>query len=174
MTGAPRIRTQCALRSLAVLPLLAATAPVAAADCESDLSGVVRATISGLRAPTGLLVVYLYSDDPADFLQHARAIERIELAVSSVAPVLVCLRAPHPGRYAVSVRHDVDGNRERFDLDDGGGFSRNPPLTLTRLRPRLDQVLIDVPIRGAATGIVLNYRFGLSVRPVRTAVTDPD
>lgn len=127
----------------------------------------MRATISGLRVASGLLVVYLYGDDEAAFLRHARSYQRIELAVTSRGPIPVCLRAPRPGRYAVSVRHDVDGNRSRFDMNDGGGFSRNPRLSLPRLRPALSEALIDVPPEGASTAIVLNYRFGLSVRPIR-------
>jgi uncharacterized protein (DUF2141 family) len=123
-------------------------------------------TIRGLRAPTGLLTVYLYGDRPADFLEHARSLQRIEIPVESADPVQICLPAPRPGRYAVSVRHDVDGNRRRHDMNDGGGFSRNPRLSLTRLRPPLNSVLIDIGEDAMPVDIVLNYRFGMSVRPV--------
>lgn len=163
------------MRRTSILLLLAAICPwpATASDANSPTScapgPAVLATISGLRAPTGLLVVYLYGDRPQDFLEHARSIQRIELPVRSQAPVRVCLRAPAAGRYAVSVRHDVDGNRRRFDMSDGGGFSRNPRLSLTNLRPALDEVLIDVGPGVESVEVVLNYRYGLSIRPVRRA-----
>ena len=123
-------------------------------------------TVSGLRAPTGFLTVYLWSDDPGAFLENGRALQRIELPAAS-GPVRLCLPAPRPGRYAVSVRHDVDGNRRRYDLDDGAGFSRNPLLSLTRTRPALSAVLLTIGAGATPVEIVMNYRFGLSVHPVR-------
>lgn len=134
-------------------------------DCTSGPAAAV--TIRGLRAPTGLLTVYLYGDRASDFLEHGRSLQRIEIPVESAGPMQVCLPAPQPGRYAVTVRHDVDGNGRRQDMDDGAGFSRNPRLSLTRLRPSLESVLIDIGAGVTPVDIVLNYRFGLSVRPVR-------
>jgi uncharacterized protein (DUF2141 family) len=127
----------------------------------------VLARISGFRAPTGHLVVYLYGDRREDFLEHGRSLQRNEVPLASLAPVAVCLRAPRAGRYAVSVRHDVDGNRSRFDMNDGAGFSRNPRLSLTALRPALDAVLIDVGPSVRQVEVIINYRYGLSIRPVR-------
>lgn len=152
---------------LAVICAWRATAQTANAPISCAPAPAVLATISGLRAPTGHVVVYLYGDRPGDFLEHARSIQRIELPVRSLAPILACLRAPGAGRYAVSVRHDVDGNRRRFDMNDGGGFSRNPRLSLTNPRPALDEVLIDLGPEVERIEVVLNYRYGLSVRPVR-------
>lgn len=124
-------------------------------------------TVRGFRAPTGHIQVYLYGSDPAAFLQRGRWLHRIELPVTSTRPMRVCLPAPSPGSYAVSVRHDVDGNRERRDANDGGGFSRNPRLSLLRLEPRLRDVAVQVRPGVQPLDVVLNYRFGLTVRPVR-------
>ena len=155
------------LLPLAIIGAWPAIAGTADSPTSCAPGPAVLATISGLRAPTGLLVVYLYGDRPGDFLEHARSIQRVELPVHSLEPVFVCLRAPGAGRYAVSVRHDVDGNRRRFDMNDGGGFSRNPRLSLAAPRPRLDEVLIDVGPGVVSVEVVLNYRYGLSIRPVR-------
>ena len=55
------------------------------------------------------------------------------------------------------------------DWSDGGGFSRNPRMSLTNLRPRYDNVAINVGRGVTPVSVVLNYRFGLSIRPVRAA-----
>ena len=49
---------------------------------------------------------------------------------------------PRAGRYAVAVRHDVDGDGN--DWGDGGGFSRNPKLSLLNLKPKYQNVAIPV------------------------------
>ena len=153
------------LTMLAALALAAEQPSATACSAVGDQAAAL-VIIRGLRAPTGLLVLYLYGDDPNAFLQHARSLQRIELPVTSLAPGPVCLVAPRPGRYAVSVRHDVDGNRRRIDMSDGGGFSRNPRLSLLHLRPELGDVLIRLDRGVTPVEIVLNYRFGLTVRPV--------
>jgi uncharacterized protein (DUF2141 family) len=66
----------------------------------------------------------------------------------------------------VAVRHDVDGNGSN-GWNDGGGFSRNPRLSLTNLRPNYRNVAFDIGAGVQNVNVVLNYRFGLSVRPVR-------
>ena len=79
---------------------------------------------------------------------------------------MTCVNAPAPGRYAIAVRHDVDGNGSS-GWNDGAGFSRNPSLSLTRLRPNVNAVAIDVGRGVTPVNVVLNYRFGLSIHPVR-------
>lgn len=142
----------------------AAVAQPHVADCGP--APAVAVTITGLRAPSGLLTIYLWSDDAGAFLEHGRSVRRIERPVASAGPARVCLPAPRPGRYAVSVRHDVDGNRRRYDLNDGAGFSRNPPLSLTRPRPALQDILVSIGDGVVPVEVLLNYRFGLTVRPV--------
>lgn len=52
-------------------------------------------------------------------------------------------------------------------MNDGGGFSRNPRLHLADPRPALDEVLIPVGPGVETAEIILNYRYGLSIRPAR-------
>ena len=77
----------------------------------------------------------------------------------------ICVALPRAGSYAVAVRHDVDGNG-RSGWSDGGGFSRNPDISLTNLRPRYQNVAVNVGDGPLPVRVVLNYRFGLSIRPV--------
>ena len=46
----------------------------------------------------------------------------------------ICLPVPAPGRYAVAVHHDLNTNGER-DRQDGGGYSRNPKVSLFNPKP---------------------------------------
>lgn len=123
-------------------------------------------TVRGFRTPTGYIKVYLYGDDPDAFLQHARWLQRIEIPVRSMAPIRLCLPIADAGRYAISVRHDVNGDRRRIDSSDGGGFSNNPRLSLLNLQPALSRVLVPAGEEASSVDIVLNYRFGLQIRPV--------
>jgi uncharacterized protein (DUF2141 family) len=77
----------------------------------------------------------------------------------------VCIAVPHPGRYAVAVRHDVNGDNARGDWSDGGGFSRNPRLSLLHLRPSFDDVAVTVGQGVLGVNVTLFYRSGLSIRP---------
>jgi uncharacterized protein (DUF2141 family) len=69
------------------------------------------------------------------------------------------------GAYAVAVRHDADGNG-KSGWNDGGGFSNNPRLSLTNLKPSWRRVAIDVGNGVKPVNVVLNYRHGLAIRPV--------
>ena len=141
--------------------------PTAGPCTETSSGAVFEVTVHGFKAPTGYILVYLYAADQRRFMEHNQWIGRIELPVRSLAPVLLCVPAPGPGPYAISVRHDVDGNRQRTDMNDGGGFSRNPHLSLLHLRPRVDAVALTAAPGVQRVDIVLNYRQGLRVGPWR-------
>lgn len=146
-------------------PAAAALGPDASA-CDRDRGPALLVTVDGFKARTGNLRVNVYPDDPSRFLARGRYVRQINLRVTRDGAMPVCVALPRAGRYAVAVRHDVDGDGN--DWGDGGGYSRNPRLSLARLRPGLPSVALDVGSRVIGTRIVLNYRFGLSVRPVRS------
>jgi len=134
-----------------------------AAACRGGGTGIL-VTVDGFRTRTGNVRVALYGSNPRSFLARGQTLRKIDLPVSRSGPMQICVAVPNPGRYAVAVRHDVDGNG-RSGWSDGGGFSRNPDISLANLRPSYERVAINVrgvtPVR-----VVLNYRFGLSIRPV--------
>ena len=121
--------------------------------------------VSGFKQRSGNLRVNVYGSDPEAFLERGRYVRRIDLRVTGSGTMPVCVRLPRAGRYAVAVRHDVDGDGN--DWGDGGGFSRNPRLSLTSLRPRYQNVAVNVGQGVLGLNVTLNYRFGLTVRPVR-------
>lgn len=155
-----------AAAALAAWPGEAGTLGPDAAACSQPGQPAVLARVSGFRTGSGNLRVQAYPATRADFLEKGHWLRRIDLAVAGRDVMDVCLRLPAPGAYAIAVRHDVDGNG-RSGWNDGGGFSRNPRITLLRLRPRVEDVAIDVPEGLARTHVVLNYRRGLSIGPIR-------
>jgi uncharacterized protein (DUF2141 family) len=135
-----------------------------AAICRSGGQAVL-VTVDGFRARTGNIRVAIYGSDPALFLARGRTLRKINVPVTGAGPMRICVALPGPGRFAVAVRHDVNGNNHS-DWSDGGGFSRNPRVSLTNLRPRYENVAINVGRGVTPVNVVLNYRFGLSIRPV--------
>jgi uncharacterized protein (DUF2141 family) len=156
--------TLLALAFLAAPGAAHAMGPDAAA-CRAGGNGIL-VIVDGFRQRTGNVRVALYGGDPSRFLERGQTLRKIDLPVSGAGPMRICVAVPNPGRYAVAVRHDVDGNG-RSGWSDGGGFSRNPDLSLASLRPRYETVAISAGRGVTPVNVVLNYRFGLSIRPVR-------
>lgn len=113
------------------------TATVAAGDAVSDLCtdasrGRVEIILLDARSDQGLMTVELYDDNPEGFIKKLGRIKRVRVPAQA-SETRLCLDAPGPGRYAVTVYHDENGNR-KFDRnfvgipEEGFGFSRNPKL----------------------------------------------
>ena len=141
----------------------AALGPDAAA-CRSSNGPAILVNVNGFKARSGNIRVNVYGSDPAKFLARGQYVRQINLPVTRGGAMPICVSLPRAGRYAVAVRHDVTGNGK--DWGDGGGFSRNPRLSLTNLRPRYESVAISVGRGAVPVNVTLLYRFGLSVRPV--------
>jgi uncharacterized protein (DUF2141 family) len=139
--------------------------PDAAACAPAAAGPAVLARIDGFKVRTGNLRVQVYGGKAEDFLARGKYVKRVDLPVTRAGAMEVCVALPAPGNYAVAVRHDVDGSG-RSNWDDGGGFSRNPPLSLFKLKPRFEDVVIAVGERPKTVEVVLNYRRGLSIGPV--------
>ncbi len=137
-----------------------------AASCRSGSGGpAILVNVNGFKARTGNIRVNVYGSDPAKFLARGQYVRQVNVPVTRAGAMPICVAVPRTGSYAIAVRHDVDGDGN--DWSDGGGFSRNPRLSLTSLRPRFQNVAINVGRGVLGLNVVLNYRFGLSVRPVR-------
>lgn len=143
----------------------AAFGPEAPACRAGAGQSAILVNVTGLRRPTGFLRVQVHGDNAATWLGDKTHLKRIELPVTATN-MPVCVRVPGPGRYAVAVRHDEDGDR-KLTRRDGGGFSGNPRLSVVNLRPSYQQSAFIVPEAGVKqVNVVLNYLFGLSIRPV--------
>lgn len=137
-----------------------------AASCRGD-SGrpAILVNVYGFKNRAGTLRVQLYPAN-RDFLAKGKWLRRIDLPVTSAGTMRVCVAAPGPGSYAVAVRHDADANG-KSGWSDGGGFSRNPDISLLDLRPKYGEVAISVGHSVKPIDVVLNYRRGLVIEPIR-------
>ena len=61
----------------------------------------------------------------------------------------------------------MDGNG-KSGWSDGGGFSRNPGLSLMKLKPDYKDVVITVGQETRVVNVVLNYRQGLAIKPLKS------
>jgi uncharacterized protein (DUF2141 family) len=167
-----RFSVRAAVIGLA-FPLALAGAPAAAqlgqdaAACRNGggpTGSAILVNVQGLRSRAGNVRVNVYGDDPARFLGRGQYVRQINVPVTRAGAMPICVIVPRAGRYAVAVRHDEDGNG-RSGWSDGGGFSRNPRVSLTNLRPNFQNVAFNVGRGVAAVNITLLYRYGLSIRP---------
>ena len=143
----------------------AALGPDAASCRQGANEPAVLVNVTGFKTRAGRVRVQLYGSNPADFLEKGRKLRRIDLPVTGTGPMRVCVAVPKPGNYAIAVRHDTDGNG-KSGWNDGGGFSRNPRISLTNLKPKYEQVAIAVDNGVTPVDVVLNYRHGLSIKPI--------
>ncbi|CAH1747761.1 conserved exported protein of unknown function [Thauera humireducens] len=108
--------------------LLSATTATTVLAQESAL----EVSLAGIQHDRGSLRVGLYSD-PKTFRKEAQAVA-IQQVPASAGTVTVSFGALPPGRYAIMVYHDEDGNGElnrRFGMfpTEGYGLSNNPTVS---------------------------------------------
>lgn len=139
----------------------------AAGQCRPGEHGPsVLVQVAGLKDRRGRLKLELYPANDGDFLADdniliaaGKAFARVEEGVPPAGEVELCLRAPAPGTFALSLLHDRDADRKFALSSDGIGFAGNPRLGLSRPRAAAASVRIgDTPTR---IRIIMNYRRGL-------------
>jgi uncharacterized protein (DUF2141 family) len=152
--------------AVAALPTAAGAAlgPDAAACQAGSGRPAVLVNVSGFKVRSGRIRVQIYNS--SNFLVKGKRVRRIDLPVTA-GSMPVCVALPSAGIYAVAVRHDVDGDNAKGDWSDGGGFSRNPKISLLSLKPSFANVAIPVGNGVTPVNVILNYRQGLSVGPVK-------
>jgi len=119
--------------------------------------------LAGFKQPRGQVKLSLYGADADRWLARKGRISRVKIPVTGRS-MDVCLPVPAPGRYAVAVHHDFNVNGER-DRQDGGGYSRNPKVSLLNPKPEFAKAAFTVGNGPAKVGVTLLYIKGLSVGP---------
>ena len=160
--------------SISRLPLLAAgcvalLAASAAVSTPADATGAgcvpgkpsVLVHVAGFKQPRGKVKLSLYGAD--HWLNKQGRISKIKVPVTGRA-MDICMPVPSPGRYAVAVHHDFNVNGER-DRQDGGGYSRNPKVSLLNPKPPFAKAAFTVGNGPARVGVTLLYIKGLGVGP---------
>jgi uncharacterized protein (DUF2141 family) len=145
---------------------------IAEGRCRPNEPGpALLVNVTGFRDRQGRIKLEVYPSNNQDFLSDdnvlvnaGKTFRRIDLPLPAQGSVRLCVRVPGPGPYSLLVLHDRDGNR-RFSLSgDGIGFAGNPRLGMTR--PSAAQTRVVAGPRITAIDVVLNYRRGLSFRPL--------
>ena len=166
----PKLRPPIlALAAALLVPAGITASPAAAAVAGDKACSIgkpsVRVRVSGFKQPTGTLKVVVYGDE--NFLKKGGTLRKVKVPVHSRGPLDVCLSVPGPGRYAVAVHHDLNGNRDK-DRADGGGFSGNPQLSIVNLRPRFNSASFEVGGTAKVVPVRLQYLQGLRIAPIQS------
>lgn len=133
-------------------------------SCENPALTTMSVRVTGLKNGAGEVRVQAYGPGAAGFLDKGKWVRRVDVPVNGRRSIDVCVPLPRPGQYAFAVRHDANANR-KSDWNDGGGFSRNPKLSLMG-KPSFAQTAIAAEKGPGRTTIVVNYRQGLSIKPI--------
>lgn len=156
-----------ALSLLPALPLAAQTQVLGTdvAACQPGGSGhAALVRVTGFKDRQGRLRLQYYSDDPKTFLASGAYIRRQEMPMTASGDMVICITVPAPGAYAFVVLHDRDEDGRLSIWSDGVGFSNNPRLALAK--PKIEKILYKVGPGVTPIPIVMNYRRGLSVKPL--------
>jgi uncharacterized protein (DUF2141 family) len=132
-------------------------------SCDNPSLPTMTVRVTGLKSGAGKLRVQAYGPGRSSFLNKGKWVRRVDVPLNGRRSLEVCVPLPEAGQYAFVVRHDANANR-KSDWNDGGGFSRNPKLSLMG-KPSFGQTAVVVPNGPARTSIVMNYRSGLLVKP---------
>lgn len=131
--------------------------------CAKGGAPAVLVSVVGLKSGAGKVRVQAYH--AAGFLKKGQWAGRVDVNPAGRRNLDICLPLKAPGSYAIAVRHDANDN-DKSDWNDGGGFSRNPRLSLMG-KPSFAQTAINVGREPARIRVVMNYRRGLTIAPVR-------
>jgi uncharacterized protein (DUF2141 family) len=142
---------------------LASPQPAAASTgCMAGNPSVV-VHVAGFKQPAGKVKVTLYGPDASRWLAKGGRISKVKVPVTGRS-MDICVPVPAPGRYAVAVHHDLNVNGER-DRRDGGGYSRDPKVSLLNPKPPFSKAAFTVGNGPSRVGVTLLYIRGLNVGP---------
>ncbi len=154
------------LAAAAAQPAFAQTLGEDAGACTSGRGPAIQAEITGLKDRTGRLKLELYPaseedflKDDRDLLKEGKTFRRIWANTPPSGAVIMCIRVPGPGDYAVLFTHDRDGKNKFNFWSDGAGFPSNQRLG--RSRPKLRQALVHVGNGVTTVNIRAQYLRGL-------------
>jgi uncharacterized protein (DUF2141 family) len=99
-------------------------------SCTASTPDRLQVTVTGVQSSRGLVAVTLYSDNPKVFLKRHGSLGTVRASAQSPSTRL-CIALPAPGKYALAVYHDQNGDRKlnrNFLLPaEPFALSNNPP-----------------------------------------------
>lgn len=132
---------------------------IAGPDAVSCSSGArapaLLVRVHGFRSREGILRVSAYPAKEGDWLAKRKYVRRIDVDVPASGTAAVCVALPAAGSYGVAVLHDRNGDHKANIFSDGGGFSNNPRLGLSK--PKVEKVAIAAGPGVTTLDIELRY-----------------
>ena len=146
-----------------------AGAVVVGQDAPACLAGKpsILVRVTGFKKTTGEVKVSLYDSNPRRYLASKGKIRKVLVPVNGRQALDVCIAVPRPGRYAIAVHHDIN-HSGRKDRQDGGGYSNNPRVTVTSLKPSFDKTAVTVGSSVTRVPVRLLYLNGFSIGPAHS------
>lgn len=136
---------------------------VAEGKCRPNESGSAYiVTVTGLKDRKGTLRAELYPNNDKDFLaddnvlvMEGKAFARVAQPIPAKGDVTICIRAPGPGTYTLSLLHDRNSNRKFEYGNEGAGFPRIG--NLGRSKPKAADVAVSVGNSPQAVTVPMQY-----------------
>ncbi|HVF37146.1 MAG TPA: DUF2141 domain-containing protein [Sphingomicrobium sp.] len=153
------------LAAMAVVGGISYPSKAAGGACSAGKPSVM-VHVAGFKQPRGKVKISVYGADTDRWLAKGGRVTKVKVPVTGRA-MDVCLPVPTPGRYAVAVHHDFNVNGER-DRHDGGGYSRNPKVSLLNPKPPFSKAAFTVGNGPAKVGVTLLYVNGLTIGPAES------
>ena len=126
--------------------------------CVGSRPNSIGVTVADVRSARGEVTVSLWRD-AATFLEDGHEVAVVR-SPAKLGEMRLCIEAPEAGSYAITAKHDENGNGA-LDKNWMGiptepyGFANDPSL---RFRgPTLEDSTIFVPAEGVAIEITLNH-----------------
>ena len=142
-----------------------------AAACAAGRGPAFQVEVQGLKDRTGEMWLELYPATEADFLRPDQALiaegktfRRTRARLPASGAVQICVRAPHPGRYALMLRHNRVGKDKFSFWSDGVGIPANQKLG--RSRPTVAQASAETGAGVTVVPIRLQYLRGFGFAPL--------
>lgn len=136
--------------------------PDAGACAPEAASVAALVTVSGFKDRSGKIRVQLYPDNDKDFLRSGKKLtaegkvfRRVDAPTPGDGDAEICVQLPAPGRYALAVLHDRDGDGKLDVFSDGYGFPNNPKVGLGA--PDVDKVAFTAASGLTPLAITLDY-----------------
>lgn len=134
--------------------------------CTSGRGPAIQVNVLDLKDRRGLLKLELYPANDADFMRsdtdllaEGKIFRRVTVDAPVAGAVSMCIRVPHPGRYALLFIHSRRA-QDKFDFwQDGVGLSSN--TRIGRARPAAANAAVEVGQGVARLDIKTQYLRGL-------------
>ncbi|MBX9814701.1 MAG: hypothetical protein A4S12_03790 [Proteobacteria bacterium SG_bin5] len=156
------------LLALAAVPAAGARPQMGgdAAACEAHEGPAIEVHVTGLKDRKGRLKLELYPGNQQDFLRDDRDLEkegkffrRIWADTPANGEVLLCIKAPRPGRYGLFFTHDRDAKNKFSIWQDGAGIPSN--TRLGRAKPKY--AAAEVEVGAGVTSVTIKAQYLKSI-----------